>query len=170
VLTYAQLIAEIDGCAATLQSHGLRAMSQVAAVLPNGPEMVVGFLAATTVSAFAPLNPNYRPAEFAYYLDDLQAELLITLAGENSACREVASARGIPVLELPPLAGGSGNEGRPNLAHLLQRPAVFAVISPLLAARFGGYAAVVVAELAAYPGRHNGDVHGRHSHLTYNEI
>jgi acyl-CoA synthetase (AMP-forming)/AMP-acid ligase II/thioesterase domain-containing protein len=119
ILTYSKLIAQVDNCTAILQSYRLRPTSRVAAVLPNGPDMVVGFLATTAVAAFAPLNPAYRAAEFAFYLDDLQADLLIMLAGVDSPCREVASARGIPVLDLQPLVGSSVNDA-PMEAALVQ--------------------------------------------------
>jgi acyl-CoA synthetase (AMP-forming)/AMP-acid ligase II len=45
--------------------------------LPNGLEMIVSFLAASSVGGAAPLNPAYRLDEFKFYLEDTGARALI---------------------------------------------------------------------------------------------
>jgi acyl-CoA synthetase (AMP-forming)/AMP-acid ligase II len=71
---------------------------RIAIALPNGPGVVVSFLAASLAGTAAPLNPAYRYDEFAFYLDDTQARLLIApLEGADEA-RRAATERGIPTL------------------------------------------------------------------------
>ena len=93
-----------------LRACSLGREDRVAVVLPSGPEMVVCFFAVTAIATCAPLNPAFRAAEFEFYLDDLQAKLLIVLAGAHSPARDVAAARGIRVFELhPSLEAGAGS-------------------------------------------------------------
>ena len=66
------------------------------------------------------------------------------IPGLSACCREAC---------VPMQARGSESslsQRSPSVGMRLQ--AVFSVISPLLKARFGGYSAVVVAELAVHPG------------------
>lgn len=109
-LTYAGFLAQVESLAAVLQACDIRQKDRVAVVLPSGPEMVVCFFAVTAIAACAPLNPAYRASEFEFYLGDLQAKLLIVLAGAPSPARDVAAAHGIRVLELhPSLDAGAGS-------------------------------------------------------------
>ena len=67
--------------AATLNSYGIGRGDRVAIVMGNGPETVISFLAVALCATAAPLNPNYKQEEFAYYYDDTKARALITLPG-----------------------------------------------------------------------------------------
>jgi acyl-CoA synthetase (AMP-forming)/AMP-acid ligase II len=58
----------------------------------------------------APLNPAYRADEFDFYLSDLNAKALVIQQGMDSPAREAAAARGIPVIELTPLADGAAGD------------------------------------------------------------
>ncbi|WP_223645594.1 acyl--CoA ligase [Corallococcus sp. EGB] len=89
-----------------LNAWGLGQGDRVALVLPNGPEMAAAFLAVASAATTAPLNPAYRAEELAFYLDDLQARALIVLEGTEAPAREVARARGIPLIELSPTVDG----------------------------------------------------------------
>ena len=53
-------------------------------------------------AVYVPLNPAYRAQELEFFLDDLAADALAVEVGIPSPAREVAEARGIPVLELEP--------------------------------------------------------------------
>ncbi len=93
-----------------LGSRGWGRGDRIAIVLRNGPEMAAAFLSVASVAACAPLNPDYREAEFTFHLADLGARALILESGVDSPARKVAHEQGIPVLELvpnPPRGAGS---------------------------------------------------------------
>ena len=92
----------------TLNRHGIGRGDRVAIVLPNGPAMAAAFLGVAAGAAAAPLNPAYRAAEFAFYLEDLDARALIAAAGDDGPARAAAAERGIPVLELAPDRAAAG--------------------------------------------------------------
>ena len=60
----------------------------------------LAFLCSATSAICAPLNPAYQKEELEFYLDDLDASALLIASTLESQAREVAHARGIPVLEL----------------------------------------------------------------------
>jgi acyl-CoA synthetase (AMP-forming)/AMP-acid ligase II len=99
-LRYEALRALMDRTARTLNAVGIGVGDRVAIVLPNGPEMASAFLSVANAATAAPLNPGYRETEFDFYLSDLNAKALVILDGMDSPAREVASARGIPIIEL----------------------------------------------------------------------
>lgn len=71
---------------------------RIAIALPNGPAVIVSFLAASIAGTAAPLNPAYRYDEFAFYLDDTGARLLIAPSEGAGEVRRAATERGIPIL------------------------------------------------------------------------
>ncbi len=101
-LTYQGLLDHQARIASELNALGITRNDRVVIVLPNGPEMATSFVSVAACSTSAPLNPNYRVEEYDFYLSDLSAKALIVQAGVESAAREAAKARGIPVLELHP--------------------------------------------------------------------
>ncbi len=76
-LSYATLRANVAALAAQLQGLGIGRGDRVALAMLNGPELAIAFLAAATAATAAPLNPKYRPDEFAFYFDDTRAKALI---------------------------------------------------------------------------------------------
>jgi acyl-CoA synthetase (AMP-forming)/AMP-acid ligase II len=86
-LSYAALRANVAGLAAQLQGLGIGRGDRVAIAMANGPEMAIAFLAAATAATAAPLNPKYRPEEFAFYYDDTQAKALIVAPGTQEEAR-----------------------------------------------------------------------------------
>ncbi len=86
-----------------LNEFGLGRNDRVAIVLPNGPEMALAFLAGAAGATTAPLNPNYRESEFAFYLSDLNARALVVQSGVDSPSRAAAEALRVPVIELTPM-------------------------------------------------------------------
>ena len=102
-LTYGHLYHEVLAAAAMFRNLGLGREDRVALVLPNGPEMAVAFLAASTAATCAPLNPAYRAAEFDFYLGDLRAKAVVVQQGLASPVREIAAERGLPIIELVPV-------------------------------------------------------------------
>ncbi len=107
-LDYAGLTAIIDAAGRALGGLGIRPGVPVAIVLPNGPEMAAVFLAVASHAVAAPLNPAYTEDEFAFYMEDLGAKLLLVLQGNDTPARAAAARLGIPVVEATPgVAAGS---------------------------------------------------------------
>jgi len=101
-LTFGGLLAQAHEVVSRLNALGIHRNDKVAIVLPNGPEMAVGFLSIACGATAAPLNPAYGASEFDFYLADLDAKALVVEAGVTSPAIEVAQARGIPVIESLP--------------------------------------------------------------------
>ena len=78
-LTYHQLEQNVLEIAAQLNSFGLGRGDRIAIAMPNGPEMILTYLAAAMCGTAAPLNPKYKQEEFAFYYEDTNASALITL-------------------------------------------------------------------------------------------
>ncbi len=91
-----------------LAGFGIGPRDPVAAVLPNGPEMAAAFLAISSAAPCAPLNPDYREAEFRFYLEDLSARALVVLEGAESPARRAAKDQGIRIHELRPDGAEAG--------------------------------------------------------------
>ena len=108
-VSYERLARHGQRVANVLRANGIRRSDRVAVVLPNGPELAGAFVGIASAAAFAPLNPAYREAELDFYLSDLDAKALVTGRGVDSLARELAAARGLPVLELPELGAPESN-------------------------------------------------------------
>jgi acyl-CoA synthetase (AMP-forming)/AMP-acid ligase II len=99
-LTFGALRAQIAEAGTVMRNAGINRADRVAIVLPNGPEMAVGFLAVASIAASAPLNPGYRADEFEFYLSDLGAKALIVDAGSASPAIEIARKLGVAIFTL----------------------------------------------------------------------
>jgi oxalate---CoA ligase len=99
-LTYAALLELVSGIAGGLRGSGIGPEGRVALLVENGPEAASAFLAIAQAAVVAPLNPGYRAQELAFYLEDLGAQAIVVSATLDTAARDVASARGIRVLDL----------------------------------------------------------------------
>lgn len=78
-LTYGQAGAIVDRYAAMLVAAGYGYGHRIAVLLENRPENLLLKLAcAATGVSWVPVNPDYRPAEIAYLLQDSDAELAVT--------------------------------------------------------------------------------------------
>jgi amino acid adenylation domain-containing protein len=104
-LTYSRLLTHCHRTIADLNHAGILRGDRVAIVLPNGPEMAACMLAVATGASCAPLNPNYRRAEFEFYLTDLAPRALIVEEGTDLPAVEVAESLGIRVIRLRPSTG-----------------------------------------------------------------
>lgn len=99
-LSYSRLVRHLRGVVEKLNAMGIRRNDRVAIVLPNGPDMATAFLAVAACTTAAPLNPQYKIAEFEFFLSSLGAKLLLVQAGLPSPARAAAQAAGVPVVEL----------------------------------------------------------------------
>ena len=102
-LTFGALRHLVDRTVADLNAQGIGRGNRVAIVLPNGPEMAAAFMAVAAGASSAPLNPAYKADEFAFYLNDLQARLLVADEGSDSPALGVAETLGIPIARLRPM-------------------------------------------------------------------
>ena len=118
--TYAQLRSAVEDAASRLAGLGVRRGDRVALAFPNGPEAIVLFLAAALAGTACPLNPAYTEDEFAFYLEDTDARLLLLPPGALPAARLAMGKRGRVVdaafeasgrLEM---AGGGGSVEPPD--------------------------------------------------------
>ena len=99
-ITHGELRAQTAAFGRQLRAADIGPDDRVALVLPNGPAMAAAFVGFAPWCATAPLNPAYKPDEFAFYLEDLDARGLVVADGTDSVAVEVAKSRGIRVLRL----------------------------------------------------------------------
>ena len=90
--TYAGLRSAVEDAATRLSGLGVRRGDRVALAFPNGPEAIVLFLAAALAGTACPLNPAYTEDEFAFYLEDTDARLLLVPPGGSAAARRAMGA------------------------------------------------------------------------------
>lgn len=105
-LTYAQLRHQIVSLAAQLNRFGLGRGDRISLAMPNGPEMILTYLAAATCGTAIPLNPKYTEAEFRFYYEDTHAAALIVL-NEGIAAAQAALLPGMLLLRVTPQADGT---------------------------------------------------------------
>ena len=80
-LSYTQVAEKVDFYARAFESAGYGHGHRVAVLLGNRPEILLIKLALNRLGiSWVPLNPDYRPAEAAYVLQDSGAELALTTA------------------------------------------------------------------------------------------
>ena len=108
-MPFACLFVYAQKVVARLNALGIHRNDKVAIVLPNGPEMAMGFLSIASGAVAAPLNPAYGASEFEFYLSDLNARALVVQSGVASPALDVARRRGIPIIEIVP--NGQGPAG-----------------------------------------------------------
>src|ERR1700682_6091159 len=84
-LSYRELAALTDRLASALLRAGVEPEQRVLFILPDSPELAAGYLAAMKIGAVAvPCNPLLRPADYAYFLEESRARVLVT----SRACIE----------------------------------------------------------------------------------
>jgi acyl-CoA synthetase (AMP-forming)/AMP-acid ligase II len=92
-VTYGSLCTQIEQFVVTLHRLGIGRGDRVAMALPNGIEIITAFLGiATAAATAAPLNPAYTSDEFRFYLEDIEAKVLIVPPGGGGQARAAAPA------------------------------------------------------------------------------
>ncbi len=104
-ITYGALRRQVLSMAEALGSYGIRRNDRVATVFPNGLAAIVTFLAASIAGTAAPLNLNYRSEEFAFYLQDTGARVLLCPVDGAESARQAAARLDIPVLPVTDAGG-----------------------------------------------------------------
>src|SRR5205823_904224 len=107
-LTYRDVEALTDRLASALLRAGVKPEQRVLFVLPDSPELAAGYLAAMKIGAVAvPCNPLLRSADYAYFVEESRARLLIT----SRACieRVEPALSGTSALERILVVGESGD-------------------------------------------------------------
>ncbi len=99
-ISYAELRDQQLETVKTLNKMGIGRNDAVAIVLPNGPEMASAFICIAAGATTAPLNPAYTADEFEFYLDDLDAKLLVVQGGVDTPAKAAAEKLGIPIVVL----------------------------------------------------------------------
>lgn len=85
-LSYSDLHRLTTSFQRSLADIGIAPHSAVSIALPNNLEFIVSFLATASQRAIAaPLNPNYKQAEFEFYIDDIKSALVIVPDGAYAA-------------------------------------------------------------------------------------
>jgi len=104
-VTYAGLRAQVEALVTELNRLGLGRGDRIAMALPNGPEVIASFLAASSVGTAAPLNPAYTRDEFKFYLEDTGARALIVPPAGLAEAR-AAAGDNVLIVEAGLDAGG----------------------------------------------------------------
>ena len=90
-LSYAQLRAGVAEAAAELRRLGVRHGDHVAFLGPNGPEFLFGYLGALEAGAACqPINPQLKPDEIDFAVEDSHAVLTYAVAGSEGALHGTA--------------------------------------------------------------------------------
>src|SRR4029453_12250555 len=97
-VSYDSLRAQVASAADAFASSGIGPGDRIAMSLANGLDTIVCFLAASVAGTAAPLNPGYRYDEFAFYMDDTNAKLLVIPPQGGDDARRAAEERKIPVV------------------------------------------------------------------------
>ena len=80
-LTYEALSALVDKVGVAFLRAGVRPEQRVLMVMPDTPELAACYLAAMKIGAVAvPCNPLLRTADYAYFLEESRAALVVTAA------------------------------------------------------------------------------------------
>src|ERR1043165_7976653 len=98
-ITYQELDEQIEQAAEQLTRLGFRKGDRIGLAFPNGLEMIVTFLAASTVGTAAPLNPAYTRDEFKFYLEDTAARGLIVPRNDADEARAAAQEINVAVID-----------------------------------------------------------------------
>ena len=96
VLTYQELLSEIDAFAAALQGLGIKKGDRVAIHLPNSIQFPIAFYGAHAIGAIVvPCNPMYVARELSYQLKDSGAETIVTMTRFYNMVKEIQPQTGL---------------------------------------------------------------------------
>ena len=116
-IDYSTLITCAERCGESLAASEISGDDRVAIVMRNGPLMATTFASCVPWCAVAPLNPAYTGDEFSYYLNDLDADLLLVEAGSDLPVLDVAKKLRIRTIEIDPTVSSDGLKFGSNSAN-----------------------------------------------------
>jgi benzoate-CoA ligase len=117
-ITYGDLLDRVCRMGRALLRVGVRKEHRVLLVLGDSPSFVVAFLGAIRIGAIpVPVNPLYKVADFRFFLQDSEAEVVIT--DEVFLPKVVAAVSGSPVT-VSVISTGHAEPGVLSMADLLQ--------------------------------------------------
>src|SRR5260370_41863272 len=116
--TYRELAQQVDMAACALLYSGVEPEQRVLLVMPDSAELVACYLAAMKIGAVAvPCNSLLRAADYAYFLEESRARVLVTA---RSVLERVGPALSQSRTLRP--VGGAGAAGRRRLPRWLSQP------------------------------------------------
>lgn len=90
LLTYQQLLDQVDRFAAALAALGVKKGDRVALMLPNLPQFVISFYGALKLGAIVVnTNPTYTPTEVQHQFSDAGAETVVIMSPFYSKLKEI---------------------------------------------------------------------------------
>jgi len=96
VLTYRELLAQVDAFAAALQGLGVKKGDRVAIHLPNCIQFPIAYYGALAIGAIVvPCNPMYVARELSYQLNDSGAETIVTMTRFYNTIKEIQPQTGL---------------------------------------------------------------------------
>ncbi len=118
-ITYSELAANVNRTGNVLTRLGLEMENRLALVLPDCPEFFYGFLGAMKIGAVpVPINAMALPKEYAYFLNDSRAKILIVHKDLLAKIEEVKN--GLKYLKHTIVVGGAP-AGYVSYESLLER-------------------------------------------------
>jgi long-chain acyl-CoA synthetase len=95
-LTYAELVTEVDTCAAAFAAHGIGAHDSVVISLPNVPAAIICFYAVNKIGANAVMtHPLSSPVELKHYIALTEARWAVTVDMFYPTFRDLAQETGL---------------------------------------------------------------------------
>ena len=92
VITYREMYAMVRSAAIALNALGLRKGDRICLLLPNRPEYVITWFAASMLGlVVSPMNPSYKQREVAYQLQNTEAAALLVHSDLLPVVREIQS-------------------------------------------------------------------------------
>ncbi|HEY8210876.1 MAG TPA: AMP-binding protein [Myxococcaceae bacterium] len=97
-LSYEALDRQVRLLGARLRGAGLRRGDRVAVAIPNGPELAVALLGASSAAACVPLNLASTAPELSSLYRELEIRALLTTEGDDQAAALAARSAGIQLI------------------------------------------------------------------------
>lgn len=121
--TYGEIARQVDAAALALLHAGIEPEQRVLLVMPDTPELLACYLGAIKIGAIAvPCNPLLRAADYAYFLEESRARILVTAQG--CLDRVEPALAGQRTLRRVVIAGGDGER---SFQRFVSEPAPRAV-------------------------------------------
>jgi acyl-CoA synthetase (AMP-forming)/AMP-acid ligase II/thioesterase domain-containing protein len=124
-VSYRQLQALIDEIRAALRRVGLGRDARIAVAIQNPPHAALAIVGVTCSAVSIPMSPRLTVREIENSLLALRPDAILLAKDEESAARQVATDRGVPILE-----AAQTREGALPLTIAAARPVTAAAADP----------------------------------------